>query len=278
MQDKEIKKLVSTYTGLSNKLKKIEPMFEWSNLIGDYGEYIAINNKDYNLKKAPTGQKGYDAVYKEGYYKGKKVQIKTVFKTKSVNFSSKADHLLVIQVDDKGGWKEIYFQDLEKVRKESSVTNNRYTINISKLIKIAKGTLPRKELIIVNLKTGKTLTAKTRRELRQKLINKGYSVPSESTINRRINYFDWELERAFGIKVPPNYSDVEHYVDSKGYKWFPKKPTVDKNRKPVVHHPEKRVYVSQEHFAEDKGIAKEYVSEKIKKDWDTSRIIESYGN
>ena len=33
------------------ELKKIEPDFTWRNLLGDYGEYSAINN--YGLIKAP---------------------------------------------------------------------------------------------------------------------------------------------------------------------------------------------------------------------------------
>jgi len=40
------------------------------NLLGDYGEYIALSN--YNLKQAPSGADGYDAITAEGL----KVQVK----------------------------------------------------------------------------------------------------------------------------------------------------------------------------------------------------------
>ena len=53
------------------ELKKIEPNFTWRNLLGDYGEYSAINN--YGLIKAPSNCKDFDATTKEG----KSVQIKS---------------------------------------------------------------------------------------------------------------------------------------------------------------------------------------------------------
>ena len=276
--NKEIKKIVSTYAKSSKKLKKLEPAFEWSNLLGDYGEYVAISDEKYGLKKAPTGQEKYDAVYKEGLHKGKTVQIKTTHKTKSIRFSSGADHLLVIQVDDNAEWKELYWGPLEKIRKESSFSkkDNKYNVNLTMLIKIAKDTFTRQKELIVILGTGTALKAKTHRELRQKLKRKGYSVPVESTINVRLNRYEWEIERAYGIKVPPNYSKVEHYVDKKKYTWFPKRPTDDKGREPLVHHAQNRVYISQNHFSDDKGIPNDYVSDKLKKGWESSRINESY--
>tara|TARA_B110001454_G_C12623606_1_gene393885 strand:+ start:66 stop:917 length:852 start_codon:yes stop_codon:yes gene_type:complete len=278
MENKEVKKIIASYTSVYKKLKKLEPEFEWSNLIGDYGEYVAINTEKYRLKKAPTGQDKYDAVYKDGLYKGKTVQIKTSHKTKSINFSGGADHLLVIKLDDNAEWKELYWGRLDTIKKRAyfSKKTKKYSINLSMVKKIAKGTLPPKEELTVTLKTGKELKAKTRRELRQKLINKGHSVPSESTINARMKRYNWEIERAFGIKVPPNYSKVEHYVEKKGYSWFPKKPINDRDREPLVHHPEKRVYISQNHFSDHKGIPSDYVSDNLKKGWDSSRIIESY--
>ena len=239
---------------------------------------MLLNTEKYRLKKAPTGQSKYDAIYKDGLYKGKTVQIKTSHKTKSINFSGGADHLLVIKVDDNAEWKELYWGRLDTIKKRAylSKKTKKYSINLTTVKKIAKGTLPPKEELTVTLKTGKELKAKTVRELRQKLINKGYSVPSESTINSRRKRYNWEDERAFGIKVPPNYSKVEHYVEKKGYCWFPKKPINDNDREPLVHHPEKRVYISQNYFSDHKGIPKDYVSYNLKNGWDSSRIIESY--
>ena len=272
MKNKEVKNIVASYTSAKKKLKKLAPNFNWGNLLGDYGEYLSIEH--YELVQAPTGNKGYDATNKQN----KTIQIKTVSEgTKSIKFSKGADYLLVIKVDENADWEEVYYGNFDKIRKASTLTKNgEYTIGKTKLKKIANNTYRPREEISLTLETGTRITALTREELRQKLIRKGYSPPAIGTINRRINDFEWELERAFGIKVPPNYSEVEHYIDKEGYKWFPKKPTVDKSRTPLVSDFEERVYIAQKYFCEDKGIPDWYVSEKLKKGWDSSRIIMSY--
>jgi len=57
-------------------LRELAPEFKWTglgNLLGDYGEFIAIEK--YNLTKAPSGSGDYDAVTKDG----KTVQVKRIY-------------------------------------------------------------------------------------------------------------------------------------------------------------------------------------------------------
>lgn len=272
MGNKEVKQVVASYTSAKTKLKILAPTFNWGNLLGDYGEYLSIEH--YRFEQATAGTKGYDATNKEG----KSVQIKTVRETtKSIKFSTGADYLLVIEVNENADWDEVYFGNFDKVRKASSKgKTGEYTIGISKLRKISDKTYRPKEDISVTLKNGSIVTAKTRTELRDKLIEKKYKVPGMSTVNTRIKN-DWELERAFGIKVPPNYASDEGFVEAEGYEWFPMTPTQDRDRIPVVYHPEKRVYISQKLFCKEKEIRDEkYLSEKLKDGWDLSRIVNSY--
>ena len=88
------------------------------------------------------------------------------------------------------------------------------------------------------------MCAYTREELRKKLIKKKIKCKSISIINSRINRYGWELERAFSIKVPPNYAPVEKYVEENGYEWFPYEPHEDSDRLPLVSDFDKRVYIS----------------------------------
>jgi hypothetical protein len=273
MNNEEIKIIVANFISAKKNLKKLAPDFNWGNLLGDYGELVAINH--YGLEQAPTGKKGYDAINKEK----KTIQIKTVYSSNQIKFKkgTKADYLLVIEVDENADWEEIYYGNFEKIRVAASLTRNEeYTIGITTLKKIANNTYRPREEISLTLETGTRITALTREELRQKLIRKGYSPPPIGTINRRINDFEWELERAFGIKVPPNYSEVEHYIDKEGYKWFPKKPTEDSSRIPLVSDFEDRVYIAQKYFCEDKGIPDWYVSEKLQLGWNSATIIMRY--
>ena len=270
--NKKVKEIVASYTSASKKLKEIVPSFNWSNLLADYGEYVCIEN--YGLKQAPVGTKGFDAKNK----KNKTVQIKTVRDTtKSIKFSSGADYLLVIEVDENANWEEVYYGNFKKIIKTSYPTKNgEYTVGISKLKKIAANTFSPREEISVTLKNGNTITAPTRKELREKLISKGYKVPGMSTINQRIRRDNWKLERAFGIQVPPNYVEVEHFIDNERYNWFPKRPTQHGDREPLVYKPQKRVYVSHNSFCKDKKIPNDYLSDKLKQGWNLSDILNSY--
>jgi len=68
-----VKHIVATIFSAQDALRDLAPEQRWAgmgNLLGDYGEYIALAN--YNLKKARGGADGYDATTLEGL----KVQIK----------------------------------------------------------------------------------------------------------------------------------------------------------------------------------------------------------
>jgi len=71
---KAIQHLLSSIFASQRALRTLAPEYRWSglgNLLGDFGELIAINH--YDLEKAPPGSDGYDAITEDG----KKVQIKT---------------------------------------------------------------------------------------------------------------------------------------------------------------------------------------------------------
>jgi len=273
MSDNEIKNIVANFISAKKNLKKLAPDFNWGNLLGDYGELVAI--KHYGWEQAPTGKKGYDAINKQK----KTIQIKTVYSSNQIKFKkgTKADYLLVIEVDDNASWEEIYYGNFEKIRVAASLTkNDEYTIGVTTLKKISNNTFSPREEVSLTLKTGRVITASTREDLHKILTKKGHNLPPIGTINRRINDFGWELERAYQIKVPPNYSTVEGYVENDGYVWFPERPSLDKNRTPLVSHFEKRIYIAQNYFCEDKGIPTWYVSDKLKLGWEVELIILSY--
>jgi len=272
MNNDEIKNIIVHSLLQRSKLKELAPEFNWGNLLGDYGEFVTINH--YGWEQAPAGRKGYDAIDKQN----KTIQIKTTYSSTNIKFKkgAKADKLLVIELDDNANWEGVYFGSFEKIRAASRLTkNDEYTIGITTLKKIASNTYSRPEEISLTLENGKKITAFSRQELYQMLLKKGYKLLRIEHINTRI-IRKWELERAFGIKVPPNYSAVEGYVENDGYAWFPERPTLDKNRTPLVSHFEKRIYIAQNYFCEDKGIPAWYASEKLKLGWDSSRIILGY--
>ena len=272
MSDNEIKNIVANFISAKKNLKKLAPDFNWGNLLGDYGELVAI--KHYGWEQAPTGKKGYDAINKQK----KTIQIKTVYSSNQIKFKkgTKADYLLVIEVDDNANWEEIYYGNFEKIRVAASLTKNEeYTIGVTTLKKISNNTFSPREEISLTLKNGKKITAFSREELYQILLKKGLKLLPIEHINTRISR-GWPLETAFGIEVPSKHSVLEYYVKDYGYTWFPRRPTLDKNRTPLVSHFEKRIYIAQNYFCEDKGIPTWYVSEKLKLGWDSSRIILGY--
>ena len=274
MIDQRIKEILASYLSAKEELGKIAPNFNWSNLLGDYGEYIAIN--EFELNQAEISTKGYDAVNK----KGQTVQIKTIRDTtRSIKFKKGADHLLVIQIKNNGDFEKIYYGNFKKIINVSIPTKfGEYTVGIPKLKKIAQNTFEPIQEVCVSYKNGGKLCAPTRESLREKLLKKGYKCKSISTINSRINRYDWEIDRAFSVKVPPNYASVEQFIDYKGYAWFPFEPHEDKDRIPLVSDFDKRVYISQSYFAKEYGIPADYVSDKLKPpfEWNTSEIWANY--
>ena len=119
-EEKKVREIISSYTSAAARLREIVPSFNWSNMLGDYGEYVCVNH--YGLSLAKAGTKGFDATDR----KGKRVQIKTVKlnprrkNQSSIKLSSKnADHLLVIGVSDDASWEEIYYGPFDKIWRSS---------------------------------------------------------------------------------------------------------------------------------------------------------------
>jgi hypothetical protein len=132
-----IKHIMETVFSAQNALRALAPEFKWAglgNLLGDYGECIGIDF--YNLKKAPTGANGYDALTEEG----KTVQIKTNHAASMIGFRGDADLLLVLHVNEKGEWNEIYYDDFKTAKNVSNYSrrDNKQTITITKLSSLKK--------------------------------------------------------------------------------------------------------------------------------------------
>lgn len=129
-------------------LKSLAPSFKWAglgNLLGDYGEFIAV--EVYDLKPAPRGANGYDAVRPDG----KKVQVKTNYAASQIGFRGEADMLLCLKINDSGDWAELYYGDFALVRLAArySARDNKHMVPINALIKIAKSGYVLPELLPV---------------------------------------------------------------------------------------------------------------------------------
>ncbi|MDH3337683.1 MAG: hypothetical protein OER22_00215 [Gammaproteobacteria bacterium] len=123
--------LASIFTA-QRALRALAPEYRWTglgNLLGDFGEFVAINH--YGLSKAPGGSSGYDASTVDG----KTVQIKTNYHANQIGFRDEADLLLVVGVNPDGTWSEVYFGEFAVVRDNSrySARDNKHMIAISKL-------------------------------------------------------------------------------------------------------------------------------------------------
>jgi hypothetical protein len=131
-KSEKIRKIFEAIFASQNNLRDLAPEFKWSglgNLLGDYGEFIAI--QEYNLVKAPSGSGDFDAIAKSG----KTVQIKANFSAKQIGFRGEADLLLVISIQDSGSFDEIYYGSFEKIKKIAnySTRDNKWMISVKKL-------------------------------------------------------------------------------------------------------------------------------------------------
>jgi hypothetical protein len=133
-----VKHIVATIFSAQDALRDLAPEQRWAgmgNLLGDYGEYIALAN--YNLKKAPSGADGYDAVTAEGL----KVQIKANHSASTIGFRGEADLLLVLKIESSAAWRELYYGPFKPVKEKATYSkrDNKYMIPIARLQDLAKG-------------------------------------------------------------------------------------------------------------------------------------------
>lgn len=127
-----VRHIMATLFSAQNALRSLAPEFRWAglgNLLGDYGEYVAI--EAYGLEKAPSGSDGFDAVTPEG----QTVQIKANHAANQIGFRGEADLLLVVKVEADGDWNEIYFGSFAEVKAIArySARDNKHMVAISKL-------------------------------------------------------------------------------------------------------------------------------------------------
>src|SRR5436309_7531128 len=90
-EQEAVKHVLATIFSAQDALRDLAPEQHWAgmgNLLGDYGEYVALAN--YNLRKAPSGSDGYDAITTTG----QKVQIKANHAASTIGFRGEADLLL----------------------------------------------------------------------------------------------------------------------------------------------------------------------------------------
>jgi len=107
-----VRHILATVFAAQNALRALAPEYRWTglgNLLGDYGEFLAIDH--YGLTKADAGSSGYDALTPEG----KTVQIKTNHASQTIGIRGEADLLLVLKVQADGTWEELYYGDFKAV-------------------------------------------------------------------------------------------------------------------------------------------------------------------
>ena len=126
------KGIIASIYASQRTLRVLAPDYKWAglgNLLGDFGELVAIHH--YQLKKAPTGSKDFDAFTIDG----KKVQIKANHAANQIGVRGEPDLILVIHVNDNGDWDQVYYSDYETVKKYSKYgkRDNSWKISIKKL-------------------------------------------------------------------------------------------------------------------------------------------------
>ena len=131
-----VQHIMATLFSAQNALRALAPEFRWAglgNLLGDYGEYVAIQH--YGLIKAPAGANGYDATTPDGY----KVQIKANHSASTIGFRGEADLLLVIKVEPDGRWIETYYGPFAAVKALArySARDNKHMVAVKHLAGIS---------------------------------------------------------------------------------------------------------------------------------------------
>ena len=131
-EQEAVKHMLATIFSAQNALRDLAPGQKWrgmGNLLGDYGEYVALAN--YGLKKALGGSAGYDAVTPDGL----KVQIKANHSSSTIGFRGESDLLLVLRVDSSADWKELYYGPFKPVRERATYSerDNKYMIPVARL-------------------------------------------------------------------------------------------------------------------------------------------------
>ena len=216
---------------------------------------------------------------------------KRLEKLYSTSVPTQFDCICAVEVEDMDGAEEAMHVTLDSFRvnekREFFKVNPRCVTSLFSLL-TGKDVTPNKEeadveeqesgeLLCVTLPSGQVITGETVkdiiRQMEEGAITYGFAKYS-TIISRRDK--GWTMEQSFGFEVPPNYTAVDKEWASSGYNYYPKLPTGSDNTKPLVVHSEKRIYISQKHFADAHGIPTDYVSDKLKMGWEPEKIILEY--
>lgn len=128
-----VQHIMATLFSAQRALRELAPDFRWAglgNLLGDYGEYVAI--EAYGLTKAPAGSNGYDALTPDN----RTVQIKANHAASQIGFRGEADLLLVIKVEPNGQWNEVYYGPFARAKELArySARDNKHMVAIRQLV------------------------------------------------------------------------------------------------------------------------------------------------
>lgn len=134
-----VQHIMATLFSAQNALRELAPEFRWAglgNLLGDYGEYVAIEH--YGLTKAPAGSNGYDALTSDG----KTVQIKANHAASTIGFRGEADLLLVLKILPDGRWSESYYGPFAAVKDMArySARDNKHMVAVKSLAALIAAT------------------------------------------------------------------------------------------------------------------------------------------
>ena len=120
-EQEAIKHILGTIFSAQDALRDLAPEQRWAgmgNLLGDYGEYIALSN--YNLKKAPGGADGYDAVTADGL----KVQIKANHSSSTIG-SGRGGSTLGVEGREQRGVERTLLRTLQTGQGKSDILETR---------------------------------------------------------------------------------------------------------------------------------------------------------
>ncbi len=134
-QVEAVRHIIATLYSAQNALRSLAPDYKWAglgNLLGDYGEFVAVHA--FSLQKAKAGSDGFDATLPDG----RTVQVKTNHAASQVGFRGTADLMLVLHVRDNGDYEVVYYGPFKPVIDASrrSERDNKNMIAISKLRKL----------------------------------------------------------------------------------------------------------------------------------------------
>ena len=127
-----VKHIMAMLFSAQNALRSLAPEFRWAgmgNLLGDYGEFLAVQH--YGLNKAGAGSAGYDAMTPDG----RTVQVKTNHSAGEIGFRGEADLMLVLKINLDGSWEEVYFGGFAQVKAIArySARDNKHMVPFARL-------------------------------------------------------------------------------------------------------------------------------------------------